>query len=219
MKLKKIASLMLAGIMAVSMLAGCGEGKGNGSSSSSSSQPASTGIVAAVEGAIKKYNKDLVIAVKESDGMNAALNKYYSETYTKNVTDAGVIAKLQDVFGKNATGLSDSTYQNGYDFIANANNPISYNNRTAGTLYFWTILDGDDLYNADFETYAVNAIGDKMAVVENEFDGASRVLKADYEMYVYAGESKDVDGKATNHVVAVVKATYTNVPGMNASSN
>ena len=39
MKLKKIASLMLAGIMAVSMLAACGEGNGNSSSSSSSSQP------------------------------------------------------------------------------------------------------------------------------------------------------------------------------------
>ena len=39
MKLKKIAFLMLAGIMAVSMLAACGEGKGNSSSSSSSSQP------------------------------------------------------------------------------------------------------------------------------------------------------------------------------------
>ena len=42
MKLKKIASLMLAGIMAVSMLAACGEGKGNSSSSSSSSQPTVT---------------------------------------------------------------------------------------------------------------------------------------------------------------------------------
>ena len=39
MKLKKIASLMLAGIMAVSMLAACGEGNGNSPSSSSSSQP------------------------------------------------------------------------------------------------------------------------------------------------------------------------------------
>ena len=38
MKLKKIASLMLAGIMAVSMLAACGEGKGNSNSGSSSSE-------------------------------------------------------------------------------------------------------------------------------------------------------------------------------------
>ena len=51
MKLKKIASLMLAGIMAVSMLAGCGEGKGNGNSGSSSSQPTvNTGLSAEVVG-------------------------------------------------------------------------------------------------------------------------------------------------------------------------
>ena len=44
MKLKKIASLMLAGIMAVSMLAACGEGKGNSNSgSSSSSQTTNSG--------------------------------------------------------------------------------------------------------------------------------------------------------------------------------
>ena len=49
MKLKKIASLMLAGIMAVSMLAGCGEGKDNGGNAgSSSSQPTSTGLSAEV---------------------------------------------------------------------------------------------------------------------------------------------------------------------------
>ena len=39
MKLKKIASLALAGIMAVSMLTACGEGTNNSNSGSSSSQP------------------------------------------------------------------------------------------------------------------------------------------------------------------------------------
>ena len=48
MKLKKIASLALAGIMAVSMLAGCKDG-GNSNSGSSSSEPtASTGYTASV---------------------------------------------------------------------------------------------------------------------------------------------------------------------------
>ena len=48
MKLKKIASLMLAGIMAVSMLAACGEGKGNSSSSSSSSTVQTNAIASAL---------------------------------------------------------------------------------------------------------------------------------------------------------------------------
>ena len=47
MKLKKIASLALAGIMAVSMLAGCGEGIGN--SGSSSRIPTVTGYSASVQ--------------------------------------------------------------------------------------------------------------------------------------------------------------------------
>ena len=42
MKLKKIASLMLAGIMAVSMLAACGEGTGNNNGGASSSEPTTT---------------------------------------------------------------------------------------------------------------------------------------------------------------------------------
>ena len=46
MKLKKIASLALAGIMAVSMLAGCNGSSGNGTNPpASSSEPTTTGLV------------------------------------------------------------------------------------------------------------------------------------------------------------------------------
>ena len=49
MKLKKIASLALAGIMAVSMLTACGEGTNNGDSGSSSSQPTTASVVSTVK--------------------------------------------------------------------------------------------------------------------------------------------------------------------------
>ena len=45
MKLKKIASLALAGIMAVSMLAGCGEGTNQEDPSSSGQVPTTTNVV------------------------------------------------------------------------------------------------------------------------------------------------------------------------------
>ena len=83
MKLKKIASLALAGIMAVSMLAGCKDG-GNSNSGSSSSEPtASTGYTASV---LAKTNlaKDFVDGKDDSklDAMVSAIaEKKVSYTY------------------------------------------------------------------------------------------------------------------------------------------
>ena len=76
MKLKKIASLALAGIMAVSMLAACGEGTNNGNSGSSSSQPTTASVVSTVKNAIADKNSDLVITVEENTALNDAMKKY-----------------------------------------------------------------------------------------------------------------------------------------------
>ena len=59
MKLKKIASLALAGIMAVSMLAGCKDG-GNGNSGSSSSGTTVTAapIVSAMNNELSEKQKE-----------------------------------------------------------------------------------------------------------------------------------------------------------------
>ena len=84
MKLKKIASLALAGIMAVSMLAGCKDG-GNGNSGSSSSEPtAPAGYTATVYAELSKTTKD-VLKTKENsvvtDMANAAKAAYKAEFY------------------------------------------------------------------------------------------------------------------------------------------
>ena len=84
MKLKKIASLALAGIMAVSMLAGCKDG-GNGNSGSSSSAPtAPAGYTATVYAELSKTTKD-VLKTKENsvvtDMANAAKAAYKAEFY------------------------------------------------------------------------------------------------------------------------------------------
>ena len=74
MKLKKIASLALAGIMAVSMLTACGEGTGNGNSGSSSSgnTNTSTGISAEVLNMSVFRNSKVVTAV-DSSSLNDAV--------------------------------------------------------------------------------------------------------------------------------------------------
>ena len=73
MKLKKIASLALAGIMAVSMLAGCKDG-GNGNSGSSSSENTNTvtGYSASVQAKLSNTAQKKV-ALSDSADLNSAL--------------------------------------------------------------------------------------------------------------------------------------------------
>ena len=67
MKLKKIASLMLAGIMAVSMLAACGEGTDNGNAGSSSSEvPTVGGYTSTIYDALNGNSKELMTASSSS---------------------------------------------------------------------------------------------------------------------------------------------------------
>ena len=66
MKLKKIASLALAGIMAVSMLAGC-NGTGNKPIPRLPAVTTTTGLVSAVKDAIKIENSNLTVDVNSAE--------------------------------------------------------------------------------------------------------------------------------------------------------
>ena len=63
MKLKKIASLMLAGIMAVSILAGC-KGSNTTDDTEEPEESVASDIGGAVAGALKLENSDLVLTGK-----------------------------------------------------------------------------------------------------------------------------------------------------------
>ena len=77
MKLKKIASLMLAGIMAVSMLAACGEGKKEENPGSSSSEVTTvSGAAAAINAELDK-NKDKISFEGDSD-LDKGLSAYFA---------------------------------------------------------------------------------------------------------------------------------------------
>ena len=73
MKLKKIASLMLAGIMAVSMLAGCGEGTTDPGNPDDPTVVPETGIVAAVNNGQDAAN-DVKINFTSSSSLDALLS-------------------------------------------------------------------------------------------------------------------------------------------------
>ena len=98
MKLKKIASLMLAGVMAVSMLAGCGE-----SSSSSSSEPTTppvttTGLAAALNDARTKYAKEIGLTYEEDSTLASILSTVAHDKFDKDPTT------LENLAGTNSFG-------------------------------------------------------------------------------------------------------------------
>ena len=97
MKLKKIASLMLAGVMAVSMLAGCGEG------SSSSSEPTTppvttTGLAAALNDARTKYAKEIGLTYEEDSTLASILSTVAHDKFDKDPTT------LENLAGTNSFG-------------------------------------------------------------------------------------------------------------------
>ena len=94
MKLKKIASLMLAGLMAVGMLAGC-EGKGSSSGEEENPVVPTTGVVAYANDAVsedtaKEYNFEGFAA---STNLDAILNDLATSTGNFSQTDIAGIFK------------------------------------------------------------------------------------------------------------------------------
>ena len=114
MKLKKIASLALAGIMAVSMLAGC---NGSSSSSTTTDPETTTGIVAAVNNGQDKTN-EVKVNVTFSSALTNAL-KGYLATKGDSVINTGINAGSGKAVDKTALGahvddLEDAAGLDGY---------------------------------------------------------------------------------------------------------
>ena len=87
MKLKKIASLALAGIMAVSMLAGCKDG-GNGNSGSSSSETTvSVGYASNIYNALNSKSKELIQTKSDSiiNNVATAMVAAYNPNWFSNI--------------------------------------------------------------------------------------------------------------------------------------
>ena len=79
MKLKKIASLALAGIMAVSMLAGCKDGNGNNGGASSSSEPTTTNVVTYANDVLSASEKE-VFTFTSSSNLDSILKTVATDT-------------------------------------------------------------------------------------------------------------------------------------------
>ena len=106
MKLKKIASLALAGIMAVSMLAGCKDGTSQEDPSSSSQVPATTDVVTYANDALSGPEKE-VMTFTNSDSLNTLLQKVATDPSNFSSKD---IADVFDDFTLRSTVTNNNAY-------------------------------------------------------------------------------------------------------------
>ena len=204
MKLKKIASLALAGIMAVSMLTACGEGTGNNTNPPASSTPTtSAGLVSDVEDAIKDLNSTLTISVDENSALEdyiAKWNKYSTVTSVNNDIAKKVV---NTIFG---TG-SGSTAYNFYNksIIGDLSENVNSKTRTDGQKFVYYNLYTFGAVTADAcRTQAVNDIAKCMENVRNDFTATAGAMRNDYTMYVYEGSVTDNSNKVNPYVLVVL---------------
>ena len=123
MKLKKIASLALAGIMAVSMLAGCSNGGNNGNNENNDGNvtPVTSKIVDAVNNGQTAGNKvkiEFEVNSKLDAALQQAVNVYGTDASVNEVSKAitantGLEAKSATLSGTNKYGFLNGkvTYQ------------------------------------------------------------------------------------------------------------
>ena len=158
MKLKKIASLMLAGIMAVSMLAGCKSGENtNDNEKPPVVDPVATGVAAGANGVISDYAvKTLGVSFEEDkallDALTAASSEYKSKDIEDLVTAKGYEAAalstkeaaLVKKISKTMAGV-ESAYLN-----YNSNSTSAFNSLTAaGTKKLATVFTVGANYTAE----------------------------------------------------------------------
>ena len=120
MKLKKIASLMLAGIMAVSMLAACGEGKGNSNSGSSSSQVPSNTYSDAIMAETSAATQS-VASAKNDNVLNNAVAQ--AAKVAENSTDMNSIVGTYYQISNSATAVRNNVRN---VFTGNLNSGVTY---------------------------------------------------------------------------------------------
>ena len=213
MKLKKIASLMLAGVMAVSMLAGCGEG-----SSSSSSEPTNpvtpvaTGIAGAVNAARNDYAKNsLKLTYNESSSLAEILQTVAQDKYGKDSKAVENIAGSDGYADAKMVAANDAMYSKissklaGGAVAANANNVSALAKGTYKYVRIFTV-GGNYSIQAAGNMIATSADKDLNGLVdEMPLQDTNNTLKASYTADIAAVKvTSNVDSKVNAWVVAVV---------------
>ena len=164
MKLKKIASLALAGLMAVSMLAGCGNNANSGNNNNNGT--VSSSIVDAVNNGQDSYN-DVKVTFTADSKLQDAVDKVVA-AYGNHITAQA----LNEI--KQYAGLVDPI-DNVNDFKSNAAAPTKDGEKVT---YFGVIYLGvGDMSEAYLNNQAVAEINDLVA----DLDDTTLVTADDYK--------------------------------------
>ena len=217
MKLKKIASLMLAGVMAVSMLTACGGSTTNDNEQNNKpEEPTVADVVSDVKAGIKSWNSDLEITVESSKNMDAAIKKGADLNTNYKTTEENIVNTLNYVFAQKMTVANSDFIDNTgvVTWLNNANSDGNKGYKDGDTAYAFAVVP---VTNTGFDKNAGDMIGyalrDLKNIVPTKTDNASNALSyenlnVDYTMYVTAQDATMANNSVVTYVIAVLKADY-----------
>ena len=217
MKLKKIASLMLAGVMAVSMLTACGGSTTNDNEQNNKpEEPTVADVVSDVKAGIKSWNSDLEITVEGSKNMDAAIKKGADLNTNYKTTEENIVNTLNYVFAQKMTVANSDFIDNTgvVTWLNNANSDGNKGYKDGDTAYAFAVVP---VTNTAFDKNAGDMIGyalrDLKNIVPTKTDNASNALSyenlnVDYTMYVTAQDATMANNSVVTYVIAVLKADY-----------
>ena len=196
MKLKKIASLMLAGIMAVSMLAGCktADNGGNGGEGEGDVTPTSTTASVLRENLNGRAKRD-VTAVSDGD-LDATLQKAVDTYYTSAMYNIyrWNFDITNDVTGDvRETDLGKAVIGNNKSSITEINNDTDKKTVTAVEVYV--------VNSSVSDAYLLEQLGEKLSDCfdsDDDYPTMSYDQKYDYD-YEIAASIVTVDGNDKNN--------------------
>ena len=218
MKLKNFASLLLAGVMSVSMLTACGSTVSE--QPTQPEQPTTSSVVAAIQKGIDSHNPNLKVTVADSKMLDQRMDKIFDTASAHKDDNAMVAYAVADVFDikKNDKNFSDSNSDfmntaNVLDTIASADD----GERKDDTIWAYTLIKVTNDNGNPYVT-AGDKIGEAFAAAKlsNKFadESANDVLanlSANYTLYVYGGQTVQPNNDVDTYVVAVLKASYSQV--------
>ena len=221
MKLKKIASLALAGVMAMSMLAGCAEANANSTPDPQPEQPTASNVVSAIQNGIDSHNPNLEVTVMSSDMLDQRMEKIFDTASDHKDEVEVVAANVSDVFGIRADDEDFSATNSNFMTTANVLSTIADaadGTRKNETIWAYTLIKVTNDNGNPYVT-AGDKIGEAFADagLSNEFkdqsqnDDALANLSADYTLYVYGDQTVQPNNDVDTYVVAVLEASYSQV--------
>lgn len=237
MKLKKIASLMLAGVMAVSMLTACGSngntGNGNNSNENPDPTPATTSVVDAVnkgQSAANAVKIDFTVNSELDNALAKAVSVYGNdadENLTFNNNGPAFISEVGDAITRmtglesvsaNPDYITDGWVDDDTGFLTDEvirTQAIANNKDAKGKVYTLFVVNQ---FPAWTEEAALNMVAEAADEMIAELDAHSNVdtLKAGDKYYTYGYDGnismvsvKNLDGTTDYYVAYVVNQTVT----------